>query len=65
MDANKKEACLEKKRLNMKRKYHTIDSPQKAKKRETYHKIKSTKHDLDYFIQLIQLGLTSTIVKCA
>ena len=50
MDASKKESCLERKRLNMKRKYHATDSPQKAKKRETYHKIKSTKHDLDYFI---------------
>ena len=32
MDASKKEACRERNRANMKRKYHTMNSPQKAKK---------------------------------
>jgi hypothetical protein len=50
MSASEKEACLERNRTNMKRKYDTINSPQKEKKQEAYQKTKSTEHNLDYFI---------------
>ena len=33
MDSSKKEACRERNRANMKRKYHAMNSPQKAKKK--------------------------------
>jgi hypothetical protein len=50
MGTSEKEACLERNKSNMKRKYHAINSPQKEKKQEAYKKSKSTKHTLDYFI---------------
>ena len=50
METSAKKACLQGKRSSVKHKYNAIDSPQKAKKHETYNKIKSTKYDLDYYI---------------
>ena len=50
MDTSEKEVCLERKRSNLRRKYHKINSPQKQKKQEAYKKSKSTIYNLDYFI---------------
>ena len=50
MDPLVKRKLNENKSTNMKRKYDTINSPQKAKKQEAYKKTKSTEQNLDYFI---------------
>ncbi len=50
MDPLVKRKLNENKSVNMKRKYDTINSPQKAKKQEAYKKTKSTEQNLDYFI---------------
>ena len=48
MDSSKKESYREKNRVNMKRKYHVINSPQKAKKNEKcIKKRKSSLHDVN------------------
>ena len=57
MESSKKQAHREKNRANMKRKYHVIDSPQKAKKIEKdIKKRKSSLEDvnLDYCIWKFQ-----------
>ena len=57
MDSSKKESYREKNRVNMKRKYHVINSPQKAKKNEKrIKKRKSSLHDvnLDRCISKVQ-----------
>ncbi len=50
MDPLVKRKLNENKSVNMKRKYDTINSPQKAKKQEAYKKTTSTEQNLDYFI---------------